>query len=354
MIDTNKYAIHAADWRQQLALNNRRTRIVIFLFILIYTCLGLLVDLYINLPAINLAPPGSDGLSYLVYQLATVKIFPYATVSMAVVAAISLFITYNYYDKIMLLGTDYTEITSENATDPQSRQLINVVEEMKVASGLTFMPKVYIINADYMNAFASGFSEKSAMVAITRGLLEKLDRNELAAVMAHELSHVRHHDIKLTLTASILSNLMLMVVDLLFYNALFSRRDRDSEDNKFIIVIIILRYVMPLLTILLMMYLSRTREFMADAGCVELMRDNEPLGRALLKIHEDTQANAAAYDQAYNATAHEDVRRAAYLYDPAQAGIDRPKTLNSLFSTHPDLEDRLAAIGFKLKDSSTM
>lgn len=354
MINTNKYSVHAADWRQQLALNNRRTRIVIVLFILIYTCLGLLVDIYINLPAINFAPPGSNGLSYIVQQLVTFKIFPYATVSMVVVAAISLFITYHYHDKIMLLGTNYTEITSENATDPQTRQLFNVVEEMKVASGLSFMPKIYIIDAEYMNAFASGYSEKSAMVAITRGLLEKLDRNELAAVMAHELSHVRHHDIKLTLTASILSNLMLMVVDLLFYNALFSRRDRDSEDNKFIIVIVILRYVMPLLTILLMMYLSRTREYMADAGCVELMRDNEPLGRALLKIHEDTQANAAAYDQAYNATAHEDVRRAAYLYDPAQAGIDRPRTLNSLFSTHPDLEDRLAAIGFKLKDSSTM
>ncbi len=355
MMNTQNFTIHAADWRKQLAINNRRTRFVIVLFLLIYICLGLLIDIYINLPAANLAVSNSTGsISYLVQQLLTFKIFPYATVTMAAVAAISLFITYAYYDKIMLLGTDYMEVTRENATDPQKHQLMDVIEEMKVSAGLTFMPKVYIIDADYMNAFASGYSEKSAMVAITRGLLEKLDRNELEAVMAHELSHVRHRDIKLTLTASILSNLMLIVVDLLFYNALFSRRDSDSEDNKLVIVIMILRYVMPLLTILLMMYLSRTREYMADAGCVELMRDNEPLGRALLKIHEDTQANAGAYDQAYNATAHEDVRRAAYLYDPAQAGIDRPRTLNSLFSTHPDLEDRLAAIGFKLKDSSTM
>jgi heat shock protein HtpX len=145
-----------------------------------------------------------------------------------------------------------------------------------------------------------------------------------------------------------------MVIDILFYNAVFSRRNRDDGNNKLLIVIILLRYILPVLTVLLMLYLSRTREYMADAGCVELMRDNEPLGRALLKIHEDTVSNAATYDQAYNATAHENVRRAAYLYDPAQAGIDRPRTVNELFSTHPDLENRLAAIGFKLKDSSTM
>ena len=74
---------------------------------------------------------------------------------------------------------------------------------MKVAAGLTYLPKVYIIEADYMNAFASGYSEKSAMLAITRGLLTKLDRDELTAVMAHEISHIRHMDIKLTLMASV-------------------------------------------------------------------------------------------------------------------------------------------------------
>lgn len=103
----------------------------------------------------------------------------------------------------------------------EEKKLYNVIEEMKVAAGLSFMPKVYIIEADYMNAFASGLSEKSAMVAITRGLMNKLDRAELQAVMAHELSHIRHQDIKLTMMASVLSNIMLIIVDLLFYNLIF-------------------------------------------------------------------------------------------------------------------------------------
>jgi heat shock protein HtpX len=347
MVDTTNYNITAGDWRKQIRMNNSRTHRVIFLFILIYLAIGLLVDVYVHLPNNPYFVLNGNSLVLLIKQLITFQIFPTVTVIMGIVAIISIFITYSFYDKIMLLGTDYQEVTEQNATDPLARQLYDVVGEMKIAAGLSFMPKIYIINANYMNAFASGYSERSAMVAITKGLLTKLDRNELEAVMAHELSHVRHQDIKLTLTASILSNLILIVIDMLFYSMIYSDRNRD--DNKLAIIIMLARFLLPITTALLMLYLSRTREFMADAGCVELMRDNGPLASALIKIHQDTLANASNYNHAYKATAHEDVRRAAYLYDPAQAGIDRASTINSLFSTHPDLEARLAAIGYKYK-----
>ena len=86
---------------------------------------------------------------------------------------------------------------------------------------------------------------------------------------------------------------------------------------------------------------------MADAGCVELMRDNEPLAKALIKIDDDHQVNAEEYRHAYGKTAHEDVRRAAYLYDPVKAGIEPVKCISSMFSTHPSIIDRLRAIGYK-------
>src|SRR5260221_14120592 len=125
MINSNQYNIHAADWRKQLGINNRRTRVVIISFILIYLILGLLVDVYINLPSLNniqAIPNNENGLVYLIQQLLTFKIFPYATVIMGVVAAISLFVTYSFYDKIMLLGTEYSEVTRDNATDPRTQQ----------------------------------------------------------------------------------------------------------------------------------------------------------------------------------------------------------------------------------------
>lgn len=338
----------AIDWRRQLRVNQRRTRFVITIFILVYVLLGFLVDIYLTSGRV----PAYVPMSTIMEALLTFQVFPYATVTMAAVAIISIFVTYCFHDRIMLLGTEYHEITPQTARNLLEQQLYNVVEEMKVAASLRYMPKVYLIEADYMNAFASGYSEKSAMVAITRGLIEKLDRAELQAVMAHELSHILHQDIKLTLMASVLANLMLIVLDMLFYSVLFGRDDRNERNNGLVMVIILLRYILPITTILLLLYLSRTREYMADAGCVELTRNNQPLINALLKIHGDHMQNQEAYGAAYSQTPHEDVRREAYLYDPIQCGIEPVQSLSNLFSTHPPLSDRLKALGYHAKISS--
>lgn len=336
------YHASTGDWRAQLQKNERRTRLVIALFILIYLVVGLIVDTFVLQTFYPRATLGQCLQALLTFQF-----MPWATLLMSAVAILSLLITYSLYDRLMLLGTDYHEVTPTTARNIQEKQLYNVVEEMKVAAGLSYMPKVYIIEANYMNAFASGYSEKSAMVAITRGLMEKLDRAEMQAVMAHELSHIRHHDIKLTLMVAVLSNILLIVIDMLFYAVLF-KRDNRRQDNRIFLIIMVLRYVLPLITLVLALFLSRTREYMADAGCVELMRDNEPMARALLKISQDHQLHAEEYSKAYGETAHEEVRQASYLFDPSS--LDPIKSLNNMFSTHPDIESRLDAIGFKKKN----
>lgn len=339
------YQASVGNWREQLRRNERKTHWVIALFIAIYTLVGLLVD------AVVLEEAFSPRLSLKqsLYALVTLQAIPFATILMFGFAVISLLITYAMYDKIMLLGTDYREITPETAQNLQEKQLYNVVEEMKVAAGLKFMPKVYIIEANYMNAFASGYSEKSAMVAITRGLMEKLDRAEMQAVMAHELSHIRHHDIKLTLMVAVLSNILLIVVDILFYSVIYRSDNNRREQSQFVLVITLLRFILPIITVVLTLFLSRTREYMADSGAVELMRDNEPMARALLKISEDNQLHAAEYVQEYGNTAHEQLRQSSYLFDPSS--IDPVKSFNNAFSTHPEIEERLSALGFKKKDS---
>ena len=341
----SNYTASTGDWRLQLRHNERRTRGVIALFIAIYVAVGLLADVFILQSTYPRLPLGQCF-----YLLVTFTVPPYATLLMGGIAIVSLWITYALYDRLMLMGTEYHEITPEGSYSLQEQQLYHVVEEMKVAAGLQFMPKVYVIEANYMNAFASGYSEKSAMVAITRGLMTKLSRAELQAVMAHELSHIRHQDIKLTLTVAVLSNLLLMMVDMLFYSVIFGRgrRDNNNNNNALVTVIVVLRYVLPLLTVVLALFLSRTREYMADSGCVELMRDNEPMARALLKIQDDHLANAEEYSKAYGQTPHEQVRHAAYLFDPSE--MDPVKSFNSAFSTHPSITDRLRAIGFKMKE----
>jgi heat shock protein HtpX len=370
-----EYNITATDWRRVLQRNQRNTRFVIFLFVFIYMSIGLLIDTYFNvsiLPHAQSFIPRETYEQYYAYSgshanysysyapvssaypsasweqirsvflnLITFKTLPIATLIMMGIAIFSLLVAHFFHRQLTMMGTKYREVTaSESGLE---RQLYNVVEEMKIAASLKFIPKVYIIEANYMNAFASGLGESTALVAITRGLLEKLDRDELQAVMAHELSHIRHNDIRLTMTVAILSNLMLIAIDLVFRNIIYSRN--QGKDNGLKIIIIIMRFALPILTLLLMMYLSRTRELMADSGCVELMRSNKPLARALLKIDADHKANVDDYKSAYNNTPHEEVRQASYLYDPGEAGIATIFSLNTLFSTHPSLATRLEALG---------
>lgn len=334
-------SMRTANWREVIRQNSKRTYMVMGTFVLIYALLGLLLDVI----ACQASTGVSTGTAF-----KAVLTFAHPPILMGItviIAIVSLFITYAAHNKLMLMGTDYKEITINGDHTLEEQQLFNIVEEMKIAAGLNYMPRVYIIEANYMNAFASGFSEKSAMVAITRGLLEKLDRDETQAVMAHELSHIRHQDIKLTLTASVLSNIMLIIVDMLFYSMIYGRRRK--VDTRLLIIVLVLRYGLPILTGLLMLYLSRKREFMADAGSVELMRSNEPMARALIKIHEDHQTHVAEQSEEYGKTKHEDVRRAAYLYDPVKTGIEPTRSFTSMFSTHPDLYARLESIGYKVK-----
>ncbi len=332
----------ASDWREQIRKNQGKTRLVIAIFIAVYFLVGFVADMFV-LQAMYPHITAQQSLQAIIH----LQVIPYATLLMLGLAGLSLLITYSLYDRIMLLGTEYREITAKTAQNLQEQQLYNVVEEMTVAAGLHYVPKVFIIEADYMNAFASGYSEKSAMVAITRGLVNKLDRAELQAVMAHELSHIRHGDIKLTLTVAVLSNILLIVIDILFYSVVFKRDNNRRDDNRLFMIIIILRYVLPIMTVLLALFLSRTREYMADSGCVELMRDNNPLARALLKISSDHEEHAEEYSQAYGNTPHEQVRQASYLFDPKD--IDPVKSLSSAFDTHPSIDQRLSALGFKRK-----
>lgn len=344
MSNLNDYAAGSVNWRKTLRENTNRTYIVIGLFFLIYLGIGLLIDTFLYSEQY---PNASLGLIF--HGLITLKLYPIATAVMLVIASVSLLVTYAMSDRLMLLGTSYHQVTASSARSDKEKQLYNIVEEMKIAAGLNYMPKVYVIQADYMNAFASGYSEKSAMVAITTGLMEKLDRDELQAVMAHELSHIKHMDIKLTLTASMLANLTIIVIDIFFHSLIFTRRGSRSKNGGIVIAVMLLRYLLPLVNVVLLLYLSRKRELMADAGCVALTRTNEPLARALMKISGDYTENRQKYTQQSQQTAHESVRREAYIFDPLQAGIKPLASVSDVFSTHPSLEKRLKALGFDKK-----
>lgn len=323
-------------YKDILKTNERKTIFVIFTFISLYIFIGLLGDI-LMLNISNLEKQINVSFNNMIVSLLTFKVIPYFTIFMLVFGMLIVLVTLKFYDNLMLFGTNYIELNPEKRKfSIKEQQLYNTVDEMRIAAGLGYMPKVYLIDADYMNAFASGYSQKSAMVAMSRGLIEKLDRSEIQAVIAHEISHIKHMDIKLTLFISVLSNIMLLVVDWLYHTLLFSssKKSNNKDSGNAVVVaylvILVLRILLPIINTFLILYLSRTREYMADAGAIQLTRDQHALGNALIKI-----------ENSYKEQEYEDegmsVRASSYIFNPSKYLLDS-------FSTHPSLESRLRAM----------
>ena len=226
-------------------------------------------------------------------------------------------------------------------------QLYNVVEEMCLSGGLP-IPKIYLIEDGAMNAFATGRDPKHAAVAITRGLREKLSRDELQGVMAHELSHVRHYDILYATLMAVLVGAVILLSNVFLRSLWFGGGRRRSNDNSgggalqliLLIVAILLAILAPILAVIIQMAMSRQREYLADAGAVELSRNPSGLAGALAKLSGDP----TPLKNANNATAP------MYIVQPVMAarGEGRTKRKSGLMDTHPPIDtriERLQAMG---------
>jgi heat shock protein HtpX len=216
-------------------------------------------------------------------------------------------------------------------------QLINVVREMSIAAGVP-MPRVYVIEDTAPNAFATGRDPEHASVAVTTGLLEKMDREELQGVLGHELSHVRNYDIRFTLLVGVLVGGVALLSDFFlrwtFWFGGGSRSDRDRGGGGgglqvvFFILAIVLAIVAPIAAQLVRLAVNRQREFLADASSVELTRNPHGLERALEKIATDKEV----LEVASGATQH------MYFTNPIKKFEARAR---GLFSTHPPIVERV-------------
>jgi heat shock protein HtpX len=219
----------------------------------------------------------------------------------------------------------------DQATAPQ---LMNVVREMSLAANVP-MPKVYLINDSAPNAFATGRDPRHASIAITTGLLQKLDREELQGVIGHELSHVRNFDIRFTLIVGVLVGSIALLADF-FLRSLWwgggrrSSRDRDGGGLQalFLVVALVLAVLAPIAARLVQLAVSRQREYLADASSVEITRNPYGLQRALAKIATDHEA----LEVANRATSH------LYFTNPVKPWEERAK---EFMSTHPPVVDRI-------------
>jgi heat shock protein HtpX len=287
----------------QIDSNKRKTVVLIIIFIVFVLFLGWLYGQFTS--------TGYDGL-----------------IIAGIISLIMTIISYFAGDKIALASAGAQEISEKD-----DQRVYHLVENLCITAGLP-MPKIYIINDDGINAFATGRDVKNSSIAITIGAVNKLTDTELQGVIAHELSHIKNYDIRLMMVVLVLVGVIALLSDWMLRGFGWRRRGNGKNQIGAILLIIgiILAILSPLIAKLIQLAVSRKREFLADADGALLTRYPDGLASALQKIQLE---NVAPLQHANNATAH------LYIANP----FGQSKTyLNNLFSTHPPIEERIAKL----------
>jgi heat shock protein HtpX len=227
---------------------------------------------------------------------------------------------YWFSDKLVLAMYRAKEVTAAEAPD-----LHALVRDLARRAGLP-MPRVYVIPQETPNAFATGRNPQHAAVAVTDGILRVLDRDELAGVLAHELAHIKHRDILVSTVAATMAGAISMLANMAHWGMLLGGR-RDDEEGGHPVAGFLMILVAPIAAMLIQMAISRSREYLADAGGAEIAGRARPLAGALRKLHLASQAIPM---EANPATAH------LFIVSPLSGG-----GVLALFSTHPPVEERI-------------
>ena len=288
--------------------NKKRTFFLFFIFLIIVIGVGWLLSQYFGNPSIL-----------------------YVAVIFAVVMNI---LAYWRSDKIVLRMTK-----AEPADKEKYRELHNIVENLSITAGLP-TPKIYLIHESQPNAFATGRNPDHAVVAVTEGLLGKLNRSELEGVLSHELSHIGNRDMLISTAAVVLVGFVSILADIflrsVFFRGLFGNNRRGG--GIMMLVGIIVAVLAPIGALLIQLAISRQREYLADASGALLTRYPEGLANALQKISKDS----TPMRKARTSTAH------LWISSPFKKGFD--SKIGGLFQTHPPVEERIARLkGLEIK-----
>ncbi len=234
-----------------------------------------------------------------------------------------------YYnsDKIAL-----TSVNAKPASREEHRMLFHAVESMAIASGLP-MPRIYVMESNQINAFASGRGPQHAVICVTTGLLEKLNKQELEGVIAHEMSHIANFDIRFMTLTAILVGMIAIIAQIFLRSMHFSGGRKNSKTQLFIIIMAIVAAILaPILVQIISFAISRKREFTADATAVKFTRYSAGLKSALEKIKREhfSQEEKGRYSAA---------TAPLFISDPFK------KKVQGLFSTHPNIDERIKLLG---------
>lgn len=235
-------------------------------------------------------------------------------------------ISYQYGDKIVLAS-----VNAKPADERKNAYLVNTVEGLAIAAGIP-TPKVYIVESDEMNAFATGKDPQHSSLAVTTALLKNLNRVELEGVIGHEMSHIRNYDIRFATLVAVLVGLIAIISEMFLRSWRFGgigRRDSRERGGGYVLILVLVGFLLailaPIVTRFVQAAISRRREFLADASGAQLTRYPDGLANALEKIKKVNEGKMLASE----AVSH------LFFVDPLKSPLD------SLFATHPPIDERI-------------
>ena len=287
---------------EEISKNKRKSFLLIFVFFVLIIAIGLALGVW-------------WGNQYFGIILAVIIGFIYFLIS--------------YFSGTKMI---LTMTRAQEATKPKYTTLINTVEGLTIAAGLPQLPKVYVIQDSALNAFASGRDPKHSIVAVTSGLLERMNKLELEWVLAHEMSHIKNYDIRVMMLAAVLVGVTVLLSDFFLRSFWYGGHGQKREKGGGVIILLLaigLAILTPLIGELIKLSISRKREYLADASGALLTRYPKGLADALRKIKGDPDP---LVDYANKATAH------LFISTPFRKSHG---AFQSLFSTHPPLEERI-------------
>ena len=255
----------------------------------------------------------------------------FAVVISAGIAIISTIMTYYNCDKVVLKS-----VRARPATREEDLQLTNILDGLMVTSGLSKKPDLYVIDSLQPNAFATGRDPEHSIICVTTGLMEKLNYYELEGVIANELSHIKNYDIRLSAVISVMAGFIVMLSDLFVRGFLRSSRrskDEDSSVNGILAIIgLIFLVISPIVSSLILLGVSRRRDYLADATAIEFTRNPDAFISALTKISSDSSELDVAR------------KSNSYMYIENPYVEKRKRGISNWLSTHPTIDERIQAI----------
>jgi heat shock protein HtpX len=215
----------------------------------------------------------------------------------------------------------------------ENMRIYNLTENLCMSRGMK-MPKLYVMETSGLNAFASGIDDKSYAVTLTRGIIDTLNDEELEGVIAHELAHIRNKDVRLLVISIIFVGILSFIVSFLFRSLLYGGGNRDNKksDGKVLLLALAIAAVVYLLSILFKFALSRKREYLADAGAVEMTKNSHALASALRKISGNSEVDSVKSDD----------MKQMFIENSPKSGFF--SAIGGLFATHPPIEKRIAIL----------